>query len=67
MERIQVTVPEQPPAGTVVLSVGGVAWQRLVDREYWYPANASDTGLPWPQLVVDCGPLDVLHRGEGAP
>ncbi|QJY46691.1 hypothetical protein [Pseudonocardia broussonetiae] len=63
LERIQVDVPDQPPNGSVVLA-GGVAWQRrdfIGNAGTWYAANESENGLHWSHLVVDCGPLDVLH------
>lgn len=64
LERIQVDVPDQLPPGSVVLAAGGVAWQRPVGLADWYPANGTEVGLHWSRLVIDCGPLDVLHRAE---
>lgn len=71
MERISVTVPEQPPVGTVVLDSHGTAWQAtramFNPAIVWRPADTSDNALPWPALLVDHGPLDVVHRGEVIP
>lgn len=65
-------IPDEPPVGSVVLDKDGLAWQRvkmLDPYPSWVPARQSHHGLElianyWPKLLVDNGPLTLLHEGQ---
>lgn len=67
MERIQITVPEQPPAGTIVIDAQGTAWQAkrvlpIAPTIMWHSVDGSGNALRWVHLLAEHGPLDVAHR-----
>jgi hypothetical protein len=75
-EILAATVPEEPPLNSVVLDREGVAWQSrkafAVPQVGWVPAGAISSfvdpddprWLPFARLVVERGPLQVIHRAE---
>lgn len=69
-ETVTITVPEQPPAGSIVLDKGGKAWQRCDDRSFgsWFAASVQNAvdGYTWATLLMAVGPVTVLHVVEAS-
>lgn len=64
-------VPEEPPAGTVVVDRDGRAWQSekmIADHPNWNTTQSQcefrPQSLHWPMLIVTRGPLTELYRPE---
>ncbi len=70
--KIQICVPDEPPIGSVVVDVHGDAWQRRSDLSWirvltLHPIFVTQpVGSFWRHLVVDQGPLTVVHTPAGA-
>jgi hypothetical protein len=76
-EVVGVEIPAEPARGSVVLDRHGRAWQRVDryadnptwSRHRWATPGASivlfgTAAQPWEHLVVDCGPVTLVHRAE---
>lgn len=68
-EQIEFTAPAEPPPGSVVLDRDGRSWQRDPQGDAWRRAGAAalfgiESGCTWAYLVVDRGPLTLVHRAE---
>ena len=62
---VELVVPEEPPAGSVVLSKNGQAWQRFGD--VWSCSSLFamlGSGVPWVLLLAKSGPLRILHWAD---
>ncbi len=69
LQRIEMTVPDQPPTGSVVLDKSGRAWQRNDERAYgsWHGVklfSLTGDGSSWASLLLNHGPVTVVHRAE---
>jgi hypothetical protein len=64
-------LPDEPPAGTVVIDRAGIAWQRrgatLVNGAMWHSTHRIHNlagPLNWANLLTDRGPVTEIHRPE---
>lgn len=64
-------IPDEPPARTVVIDRGGIAWQRRApaarNAARWDSAwglHHYAGPLTWANLLTDHGPVTEIHRPE---
>lgn len=65
MTTFDVTVPEEPSEGAVVLDCENTVWQR--EDDYWGSPNEDYPTLAWQILLVNHGPLVLLWDGAVRP
>lgn len=73
--KLEAHIPDEPPAGSVVIDQNGDAWQRMKPGLFsfifangaavWVRARNEAGGIrsTWAMLLGD-GPVSLVHRGE---
>lgn len=63
-DTVGVVIPPEPPNGSVVLLANGAVAQRR--GAGWRGTGSASvfTAVSWPHIVVDYGPVRVIHRAE---